>query len=157
MEEFLHAHEIEVTALQRLVVALACGGAIGWQREVMQKGAGFRTHMLICMGACMFALIGLRVQMDFPMSDPLRLVQGVLLGIGFLSGGVIVTQGRLVRGLTTAAGLWVITAVGLSIGLGYYFYGIISTVFTLIVMTGFRLGGRNGRGTEATDTRENSP
>lgn len=138
MDGFYEAYEIQLTELFRMAVALLCGAIVGIERERTQKGAGFRTHILICLGACVFALVGLRVNQQFPMSDPLRLVQGVLLGIGFISGGVIMTEGGSVKGLTTAAGLWLITAVGLALGLGYYLLGVTTTVLTLIVMSLFR-------------------
>ncbi len=131
----LGAHAVEV---QRILVAVACGALIGWERERSQKGAGFRTNILMTLGACLFALVGLRMHEKFPTSDPLRLVQGVLSGIGFLSGGVIVVQGATIRGLTTATGLWLLTAVGLSAGLGQYFLAIFSTLILFIVMSWFR-------------------
>jgi putative Mg2+ transporter-C (MgtC) family protein len=142
----LAGHAVEV---QRMLVAVACGALIGWERERSQKGAGFRTNILMSLGACLFALVGLRMHEKFPGSDPLRLVQGVLSGIGFLSGGVIVVQGASIRGLTTATGLWLLTAVGLSAGLGQYFLAIFATLILFIVMSWFRriekqiqIGGR---------------
>lgn len=142
----LGGHAVEV---QRMLVAVACGALIGWERERSQKGAGFRTNILMSLGACLFALVGLRMHEKFPSSDPLRLVQGVLSGIGFLSGGVIVVQGATIRGLTTATGLWLLTAVGMSAGLGQYFLAIFATLILFIVMSWFRrlekqiqLGGR---------------
>lgn len=128
-------HAVE---MQRMLVAVACGALIGWERERSQKGAGFRTNILMALGSCIFALVGLRMHERFPGSDPLRLVQGVLSGIGFLSGGVIVVQGATIKGLTTAAGLWLLTAVGMSAGLGQYFLAIFGTVLLFVIMSWFR-------------------
>ena len=121
-------------AAARLLLAALCGALIGWEREVHEKGAGLRTHILICVGSCLFALIGVRIREDFGIGDPLRLVQGMLLGVGFIAGGVIFTQRGSVRGLTTAAGLWVITAVGLASGLGYYFLAGSGTLLAMVTI-----------------------
>jgi len=133
-----HPFVNNATAAMRLALAVLCGAIVGSERARFHKHAGLRTHILICLGACLFALIGLQVSQDFPQSDPLRLVQGVLLGIGFISGGVIVIDGSSVRGLTTAAGLWLLTAIGLAIGLGQYFYGFVGTIISFSVMMWLR-------------------
>jgi len=118
----------------KLLMAGACGAAAGWERELKEKGAGLRTHILICVGACLFALIAVRMHEQYPSGDILRLIQGMLLGVGFIAGGVIFTQRGSVRGLTTAAGLWVLTGVGMAVGLGYYFLAIFGTVLTTAVV-----------------------
>ena len=118
----------------RLLLAVLCGAAIGLEREINQKGAGLRTHIMIAAGACLFSLVGLEMHERFPNGDPLRLLQGMLLGVGFISGGVIFTNRGLVKGLTTAAGLWVLTGVGMAAGLGYYFVAIFGTVLSLAVI-----------------------
>jgi putative Mg2+ transporter-C (MgtC) family protein len=105
-----------LTLLVRLLLAACCGAAVGWERELHEKRAGLRTHTLICLGACLFSLVALRIQEEFAGTDVMRVVQGLLLGIGFVAGGVIFTHGHSVYGLTTAAGLWVLTGVGLAIG-----------------------------------------
>ena len=121
-------------AAARMLLAALCGGLIGWEREVHEKGAGLRTHILICLGACLFSLVGIRIYEEYGAGDPLRLVQGLLLGVGFLAGGVIFMQRGSVRGLTTAAGLWVLTAVGLSAGFGYYFLAAVGTLLAIAVI-----------------------
>ena len=118
----------------KLLMAGACGAAAGWERELKEKGAGLRTHILICVGACLFALVAVRMHEQYPGGDILRLIQGMLLGVGFIAGGVIFTQRGSVRGLTTAAGLWVLTGVGMAVGLGYYFLAIFGTVLTTAVV-----------------------
>ena len=119
------------TMVGRLVLAAACGALIGWQREAHDKAAGLRTHMLLALGACLFTLVTLRVGSG----DPLRVVQGMLVGTGFIAGGVIFRQGDLVRGLTTAVGLWVMGAIGTAVGVGEYFLALFGTLIAFLVMS----------------------
>ena len=126
-------------AAARILLAGACGAVIGYERELKEKGAGLRTHMLIAMGACLFSLTAIKMHEAYPEGDVLRLLQGMLLGVGFLAGGVIFTHGRSVRGLTTAAGLWVLTGVGMCAGLGYYFLAIFGSALTITIIAGLRL------------------
>lgn len=129
----------------RLIFAVLCGAIIGSERQRYRKGAGLRTHTLISLGACLFTVIGMKIMEDSGGGDPLRLVQGLLLGVGFLSGGVIVNEGSSVRGMTTAAGLWVMTGVGLAAGMGYYFHAIFATILAFAIMTWVRVGDRSRR------------
>lgn len=122
----------------RLIVAGLFGAIVGWEREAREKAAGLRTHVLVCLGACLFTLISLRMNDDFRGVDIMRLVQGLLLAIGFMAGGVIFMRGGSVTGLTTAAGLWVLTAVGLAVGLGYYFLGAAGTLLAFLTMSGLK-------------------
>jgi len=119
--------------LGRLLLAGACGALIGWQRERKDKAAGLRTHMLLALGSCTFTLAGLGMGGE----DILRLVQGALMGTGFICGGVIFRQGPTVRGLTTAVGLWILSAIGLACGAGEYFLAILGTIMAFAVMAGF--------------------
>lgn len=125
-------------AAGRIVLAAVCGAVIGYERELQEKGAGLRTHMLIGIGSCLFSLVAISMHKDFPQGDVIRLLQGMLLGVGFLAGGVIFTHRGSVRGLTTAAGLWVLTAVGMCAGLGYYFLAIFATSLTIIIIAWLR-------------------
>lgn len=118
----------------RLTVAAVLGGILGFEREQHGKSAGIRTHMLISMGAAMFIMIpqlgGLE---DAELS---RVLQGIIAGVGFLGAGTIVkNQGEDVRGLTTAAGIWLTAAIGVSAGLGRELTAIISTVFAMIILS----------------------
>jgi len=119
--------------LLRLVLAGACGALIGWQREKKDKAAGLRTHMLLALGSCTFTLVGL----GMADGDIIRLVQGTLMGTGFICGGVIFRQGPSVRGLTTAVGLWSLSAVGVACGAGEYVLAVIAALATFAVMAGF--------------------
>jgi putative Mg2+ transporter-C (MgtC) family protein len=127
-------YRVYVTDVGRMVLAVACGAAIGWERESHEKAAGLRTHMLLALGACLFALVALRMHEDVAQTDVMRLLQGMLIGTGFICGGAIFREGASVRGLTTATGLWVMGAVGLAAGVGQYFLAILTTVVTFVVM-----------------------
>jgi len=118
------------TAVLRLLLAAAYGAAVGWERERHDKAAGLRTHILLAIGACLFALVTLRMGDG----DTLRVVQGILLGTGFICGGVIFRRGPTVKGLTTATGLWVTGAAGLAAGVGEYFLAAVGTALALIVI-----------------------
>ena len=117
----------EVSIVARYVLAAICGGIIGLEREHKHRPAGFRTHILVCIGAASTALTGqylltLNALGNGPfIADPLRLSAQVIAGIGFIGAGtIIVTKRRQVKGLTTAAGLWTCAIVGIAIGVGYY-------------------------------------
>lgn len=122
-------------AVGKLLIALACGAVIGWEREVHEKAAGLRTHMLVSAGSCLFAIVGLEVHAAFPGSDVLRVVQGLIMGMGFLAGGVIFREGASVKGLTTAAGLWVLAAIGLAVGLGNFLLAFVATLLSFITIS----------------------
>jgi putative Mg2+ transporter-C (MgtC) family protein len=122
-------------AVGKLLVALACGAVIGWEREVHEKAAGLRTHMLVSAGSCLFGIVGLEVQSVFPGDDVLRVVQGIVMGMGFLAGGVIFREGASVRGLTTAAGLWVLAAIGLTVGLGGFLLAFVATFLSFVTIS----------------------
>ena len=114
----------------RLVLATVAGGLIGLEREVVHKPAGIRTHMLVCLGSALFMLVTLET---FP-TDVVRIIAGVATGIGFLGAGTIFKAKDDVHGLTTAASIWSVSAVGLSIGLGYYLITIIAVVLILLIL-----------------------
>jgi len=119
------------TQVLRLVLAAVCGAAVGWQRERHEKAAGLRTHILLALGACLFTLVALAVHGE----DMTRLIQGLVTGTGFLAGFVIFREGPSIHGLTTAVGLWLIGAVGLAMGVGEYFLGILATLLALLVIS----------------------
>jgi len=125
-----------VTMVIRLVLALLCGGLIGMQRERHGRAAGFRTHIIVCIGSALAAMTGIFMSETLAFNtDPMRLSAQVLSGIGFLGVGTILVTGHLhVKGLTTAAGLWTIAAVGLAIGAGFYEAAILCVLILAIVM-----------------------
>ncbi len=117
----------------RFFFALVCGGIVGLEREYKRRGAGFRTHTLICMGAMMTTLTGLYLYKEGLSTDPMRIGAQVISGMGFIGAGtIIVTARRQVKGLTTAAGLWTSAIIGLAIGTGYYEAAILGVALILI-------------------------
>lgn len=123
-----------VSVLFRLFVAVVCGGIIGIEREYKRRPAGFRTHILICLGASMTTLTSQFLFYDLNLyTDIGRLGAQVVAGIGFIgAGAIIVTKRRQVKGLTTAAGLWTCAIIGLAIGAGYYEAAVIAT-FVIVI------------------------
>ena len=123
------ATELEITL--RLAVALLLGGLIGVEREYRAKEAGFRTHFLVAMGSALFCVVS---QWGFgdEVKDASRVAAQVVSGIGFLGAGTIIFQKNVVRGLTTAAGLWVTAAIGLACGTGMYMAAAIATAMVLL-------------------------
>ncbi|MGB2706052.1 MAG: MgtC/SapB family protein [Candidatus Omnitrophota bacterium] len=121
----------------RLFLAVVCGAIIGLEREVRDKAAGLRTHILVCIGACLFGMLGLELTASYRDADMLRLAQGLLIGVGFLGAGVIMREGASIRGLTTAAGIWVMGAVGLAIGVGSYHIALVGTLFSFLTIALF--------------------
>ena len=142
MSNFLETlHDFNIVSITlRLLLAILAGGVIGIERGKHGSAAGLRTHILVCIGAAMTALTGLFVSNSLDASgDITRLAAQVVSGIGFLGAGmIIVKNGNIVRGLTTAAGMWATAAIGIAIGYGFYVGGIIATVacfFTAAVLT----------------------
>jgi putative Mg2+ transporter-C (MgtC) family protein len=126
-------------ALLRLAVAAGLGGAIGLERELRDHEAGFRTHLLVALGACVFTLVSAYAWTDWTFStregivfDPTRIAAQIVTGIGFLGAGAIIVRGINVRGLTTAATLWVVAAIGMAAGTGYYAVAVGATGLVLV-------------------------
>ncbi len=115
----------------RLLLALVLGGAIGVEREYRAKEAGFRTHFLVALGSALFCLVS-QFGFGIDLKDSSRVAAQVVSGIGFLGAGTIIFQKNVVRGLTTAAGLWVTAAIGLACGTGMYVAAAITTVMVLL-------------------------
>jgi putative Mg2+ transporter-C (MgtC) family protein len=123
----------------RLVIAAILGGAIGLERELREREAGLRTHLLVSVGAAVFTLVSAYAFSDFRYGletgitmDPTRIAAQIVTGIGFLGAGAIIRQGLSVRGLTTAATLWVVAAIGMASGAGYYSAAVVGTVIVII-------------------------
>lgn len=142
--EFLRALDLrglsEIAITLRFVCAVLCGGLIGLEREHKHRPAGFRTHILVCVGSALTTMTGQylltlsKINPDHFVSDPARLGAQVIAGIGFIGAGtIVVTKRRQVKGLTTAAGLWVSAIVGLAIGVGYYEAALYTTFLILMV------------------------
>ena len=112
----------------RLIIAAVLGGIIGLEREKLNRPAGVRTHMIVCLGSCLIMLLGEYIHEIDNTIDITRLGAQVVSGIGFLGAGAILKDGFSVRGLTTAATLWVVACVGLAVGGGFYSAGILTTI-----------------------------
>jgi putative Mg2+ transporter-C (MgtC) family protein len=128
--------------LLRLFVSLAVGGAVGAQREMSRSSAGFRTHMLVCLGACMAMLTNQYLferYSGFSTMDVARMGSYVLGGIGFLGAGAIIKDGLRARGLTTAASIWVVAALGLAVGCGFYIGALASCAFTVLTLWALKI------------------
>jgi putative Mg2+ transporter-C (MgtC) family protein len=119
----------------RLILAAVLGGAIGYQREVAEKPAGLRTHLLVSLGSSMVMLISVYPFLERPGVDVSRIAAQVITGIGFLGAGAIIRQGSIVKGLTTAASLWAVAGIGLAVGIGFYIPSILATVLILLSLT----------------------
>lgn len=142
----------DMTILGRLVLAVALGGLIGIERETVGKPAGLRTHALVCLGAALYMLISVKSPDFFPGAttvDPGRIAAGVVTGIGFLGAGTIMRASGSVKGLTTAASIWTVAAIGLAVGVGYYLTAAVAAALALAVLhlpdqisRLFRKGGR---------------
>lgn len=135
--EFTGTHYYEITI--RLVLATILGGLVGIEREQNNHPAGFRTHILVCVGSALIMLISMygfeeyiSQNRDHVLSDPARLAAQVVSGIGFLGAGTILVHGGTVRGLTTAASLWVVAGIGLALGAGFYYGASLATLLVLL-------------------------
>src|SRR6266566_9706963 len=130
--------------LARLLVALGAGAAIGFERSYHGRPAGFRTHALVCTASSLLMLVTvyeghwMRAASALVQLDPTRMAQGIMTGIGFLGAGVIIKEGLSVRGLTTAASIWITAAIGILVGIGFYFPAGIATILTLGTLSVFR-------------------
>jgi len=119
-----------------ILVALILGAIIGIEREIHQKPAGLRTNMLICMGAAVFTLIAKHIGTN-PDAET-RVIQGVVTGVGFLGAGVLIHQQGNVQGLTTAATIWLVTAIGIACGARLYGLAIATTIPALVILLGLQ-------------------
>ncbi|MEM3712202.1 MAG: MgtC/SapB family protein [Thermoproteota archaeon] len=119
-----------VEPLISLVLAIVFGAIVGFEREKAHKPAGLRTHMLVCLGSCLFTIVSL----DFSI-EPARIAAGIVTGIGFIGAGAIIAEQDKVVGITTAASLWVTAAIGLAIGVGSYMLAAMATLLVFLVLS----------------------
>ena len=120
---------VQSEIIVQLILAITLGGLIGIEREKSNKPAGIRTHMLVALGACLFTISSMNLGMDAA-----RIAAGIVTGIGFIGAGTIISSGKNIKGITTAASLWTTSAVGLLVGIGEYFISTIATLFILIIL-----------------------
>lgn len=134
--------EYELTILARLLIAALLGGLVGMEREVHGRPAGFRTHLLVTVGACLMSVVSEHYYLKYASLDhisavrfdPSRVAAQIVTGIGFLGAGVILKEGLAVRGLTTAACLWVAAGIGMAVGCGLYLPAVAVTIISLVTL-----------------------
>jgi putative Mg2+ transporter-C (MgtC) family protein len=129
----------EVELIIRIFIAVGLGALIGYEREITHKPAGLRTHIFVCMGACLFTISSFYLLPEGSIGsfDTTRIAAGIVAGISFIGAGSIIAAKGDVKGITTAASLWVISAVGLMVGLGNYLLPVVATIIVFIIL---RLG-----------------
>jgi len=135
-----------IDILIHLIVAMVAGGLIGLERSYYGRPAGFRTHTLVCMASSLLMIVTIYQRDWFPLAvnenvniDPTRMAQGIMTGIGFLGAGVIMQERASIRGLTTAASIWITAAIGILAGVGLYSVLAVVTILTLSTLTLYRL------------------
>ncbi len=135
MEQFIFQHLIvDKVMLLDILLAIVLGFAIGFEREITNKWAGLRTHMLVCLGSCIFTLLSIHafpVYAHSPQADPARIAAQILTGIGFIGGGTVLRHGYSIYGLTTAATLWITASIGMACGCGFTALATICTVLAV--------------------------
>lgn len=135
-----------IDVLVHLLVAMVAGGLIGLERSYYGRPAGIRTHTLVCMASSLLMLVTIYqrdwfsgAMIETVRVDPTRMAQGIMTGIGFLGAGVIMKEGVSVRGLTTAASIWITAAIGILAGVGFYSALLLVTILTLSTLTIYRI------------------
>src|SRR5438552_2555714 len=143
-KQLMLSHE-ELVIILRVLGAMVIGAAIGFERTFHGRPAGFRTHALVCVASALLMIVTVyqgewmtAMPIDTIRTDPTRMAQGIMTGIGFLGAGVIFKEGLTVRGLTTAASIWVTSAIGILVGIGFWFAAIIGALVTLVILALFR-------------------
>jgi len=141
LELTIHEYGYYINILIKIVIAVVLGFAIGFEREITSKIAGLRTHILVCVGSCVFTILSVMI---FPTisadgnpvayGDPARIAAQILTGIGFIGAGTVLRHGSSVFGLTTAATLWTTASIGMAVGCGSLILAAIATVVTLFVL-----------------------
>ena len=152
---------LELTMVQRLIVAAILGGIVGMERGSGDRPAGFRTHILVCVGSALFMLVSIYGFDDIaPVTttleddigtrrDTARIAAQVVSGIGFLGAGTILHEGLTIKGLTTAASLWIVSAIGLAVGSGMYLLSTVATMLTMLTLVTFRTWEKRFAGTRS--------
>lgn len=119
----------------RIAFSTVMGGLIGFERERSHKSAGLRTNAMVAMGSTLITVIALGAFKEFPLADPTRMISNIIVGIGFIGGGAILHEGHKIHGLTTAATLWVVAAIGIVIGVGFYKEAVFAAGIVYFILT----------------------
>lgn len=141
MAEFINTSQFQV--FFQLLFAVFLGALVGLEREYKRKEAGLKTYALICLGAALFTIVGLEMFKGFSgmvgiSFDPSTVIHAVAIGTGFIAGGVIIYRQFHIEGLTTAVGLWIVAAIGVAVGAGFYVTALFAASLVLLVLSGFR-------------------
>lgn len=155
--EFLANPQIQI--IWQLILAAILGGLVGLEREYKKKEAGLRTYALVSLSTALFTIIALEAVRVFSEKpgvslDPLRVIQAVAIGIGFLGAGLIIYRQFHVEGLTTAAGLWIVAAIGVAVGIKLYFVAIFVALLAIGILAGLRLVEEKIFGKEAEEPKK---
>ncbi len=134
--EYSLIHDLRLDLLLRLSLAVVLGGAVGLERELQRKAAGLRTNILICVGAALFT--ELSIAMSSASGDPARIAAQIVTGVGFLGAGTIIQARGIVTGLTTAATMWLVAAIGMAVGFGALLEATGATLLVLLVLSVLR-------------------
>lgn len=134
--EILTVTDTDIEMLGRILLSVILGGLIGFERERTHKPAGLRTHIFVCMGACLFTIASFYFLNENELSnfDPTRIASGIVTGISFIGAGSIIASKGDVKGITTAASLWVVAGIGLLVGFGIYFLPIVASIIAFLVL-----------------------
>lgn len=132
---------MEIQIIYQLLLATLLGALIGLEREIKRKEAGLQTYSLVALGTCLFTVVAFEVFNFFVVRvgvsfDPSRIIQAIAIGIGFIGAGAIFRQPSGIEGLTTAAGLWVVAAIGIAVGVKFYFLAIFTTLLVIGILAG---------------------
>ncbi len=129
---------MELEILLKILLSAILGGIIGLEREISHKGAGLRTNILIAIGSTLLTILSFKFALLGENVDPSRITAQIVTGIGFLGAGAIIQAKFSVHGLTTAASIWIVSAIGISVGSGYYLISFLITIFVVIILTLFK-------------------
>ena len=145
---------LDLELMVRVLLSFLMGGLLGLERESRGRPAGLRTHMLVCAGSVCFTIAGVYgfAGPDASMRDPARVAAQIVTGVGFLGAGTIFRTPSTVRGLTTAASIWLVAAIGMLIGAGMYTLAVFSTALGFLALRWIRYSGRRGRAGEPSIT-----
>jgi putative Mg2+ transporter-C (MgtC) family protein len=129
---------MELEILLKILLSAILGGIIGLEREISHKGAGLRTNILIAIGSTLLTILSFKFAILGKNVDPSRIAAQIVTGIGFLGAGAIIQARFSIHGLTTAASIWTVSAIGISVGSGYYLISFLITIFVIIILTFFK-------------------
>jgi putative Mg2+ transporter-C (MgtC) family protein len=124
---------MEIEIFLKILLSAVLGGIIGLEREISQKGAGLRTNILVAVGSALFTILSFKLAELSEGADPIRVAAQIVIGIGILGAGAIIRARFSTQGLTTAASIWVTSAIGISVGIGYYLISFIITMFVVLI------------------------